>query len=287
MSKPNPAHALLRKVLDRRDISVAFRAEIESFLGNRYNLGDRIVIGVQSINRCGDPKELPGFTVVTRKSSYEHDGETRTFTYDDVTFPEAGSDRLYDGWGDGIVVPICGRKWRGMYFGGGHDGYDDFPTASGSQVVFERVADDADETEFTPWDPAAALLKHHQEAVDRAKDQLAKYEAAIARFRAGENDYTEETYEAACESWYASYDAHRNDPSVEVKPYPVFHCFSEDQATNLLSEDIPEAQRDLAKAEKDLAENEGRMRPRSTSRSSASPSSSRTSGPPPTRVGPA
>ncbi len=183
----NVANKLLRGTLDG-DIPRALRAEIEAYLDNRHVVGDRerIIIGVQAIS-SEDPKELPGFTVVETPASWKgRDGETHPYINTDVTYPEAGPTRLYDGWGTGIVVPICGRLWRVSYFPNpSQGGYDTFPTADGSQLVFEQVPEGTEESEFTPWDPKEAAREYLQGDFDRADRDLRETIDAYARFRAG------------------------------------------------------------------------------------------------------
>ena len=207
------------------DLPDELRDRITSYLGNRHMSEERIVLGVRNIQNSGDPKTLPGFTVVETPWSFvsERTGETRSGTHEDVTYPEAGTPRLYDGWGSGIIVPICGRLWRVSYFDTpAQGGYDDFPTADGKQIVFEAIPEGTPETEFTAWDPIKALRDYNQGKLDHAEKGLRKMVEAVARFHAGTQPFeSDEAYDTACDDAYEAYVAAGRDGSYVAPPFCV------------------------------------------------------------------
>lgn len=142
------ATELLKKVLTHRaSLPPALTARIEAYVNGRYVTDDRILLGCKdAFSDPGDPRTLPGFQVT--EHSNEH-GSWGTYFW-----PEAGDPRLYDGWGDGIVVPICGRLWRVRLLTSGET--EEYPMAASRQVLFEQVDPDTAETEYTAWDPVTA-----------------------------------------------------------------------------------------------------------------------------------
>lgn len=265
----NRAIPLLNEILAADgEVTPELLERVRVFVTNRHVTSDRIVLGCRSIYSAPkvDPKELPGMIVTDHDSTFENrDGEQEAFTYQTYEFPEAGSPRLYDGWGDGIVVPICGVLWRVLVTDTPRNGHDETPMAEGRRVVFERVDTDTPETEFVPWDAKQALLDYHQRELTSAEKELREMEEAVARYHAGTQPFeNEDAYEAACTAAYEAYKV-----AGEGSVYPETTLFVTKETVDIFEGRQECDWRDtrvsltakVAKARKELEEGEGSLTP--------------------------
>jgi len=202
------AAQLLALAQDYIPESDPLHGKIGAYLGEPVHVGDTITVKMRSgwgdsWGRKSDAPVPEGLEVTSHHDSYEHEGETRNFTYQTYVFPEAGEAR-YSKTLEGFVVDINGRRYRvDIYIDAGEETMG----CDGGAVSFTRTDDPL--TDFEPWshdeavakyrasqvrqmeanqakldkDPDNEWAEYNREEIEDCKKQIAKCDAGEIRFR--------------------------------------------------------------------------------------------------------